>query len=288
MAVAFQSVSTKAFANGTSTVIDKPTGLAVGDCLIAHVVAFTSVAQESNVFNTPTGWTSVNSASITDAGANTVVKEFCFSRIATSADVAATNFTFTWSGSSTSLGGALYRISGSNPTPVTVSASASVEDQASPFSASASVTPTEADSLLLFLVAGNGATAFNSYSIATSNPSWTEDYDYTDGGSNSIAGAHASRPQITATGNASVSYSGPGDITVMIIVVRPTVSTTVTQVAGALTLTGGTQAIKVGVRIVQVAAALMLTGGTQLIKRVSQWTNLSKNSSSWTNQNKSN
>ena len=97
MAVAIQSVSTNAM--GTGGVLTKPTGLAVGDVLLAIVVA-ESVADLA----APGGWTAVNNRN----NAN-YAKAAAFIKTADASDVAASNFTFTGTDIQ---GGILYRITG--------------------------------------------------------------------------------------------------------------------------------------------------------------------------------
>ena len=97
MAVAIQSVSTNAM--GTGGVITKPTGLAVGDVLLAIVVA-----EETEDLAAPAGWTSVDAR-----GTATYAKAAAFIKTADASDVAASNFTFT---GTNIRGGILYRTTG--------------------------------------------------------------------------------------------------------------------------------------------------------------------------------
>lgn len=101
MAIVVESVSTNAM--GTGGVLTKPTGLAVGDLLLAIVVAENTANLAS-----PGGWTGLGSAyTATCAISNG------FYKVADSGDVSASDFTFT---GTDIRGGILYRISGASIT----------------------------------------------------------------------------------------------------------------------------------------------------------------------------
>lgn len=82
--------SSNSAASATSPlVITKPTGLAVGDLLVATLAVSSGAASGSPVIDTPAGWTSATSVTGGGNGARIVYK------IADSSDVAASNFSFT-------------------------------------------------------------------------------------------------------------------------------------------------------------------------------------------------
>ena len=97
MAIAVASVSTNTM--GTGGVLTKPTGLAVGDLMVAIVVAETVADLAS-----PGGWTNQGSRDTAN-----YAKTKLFTKVADSGDVAASNFTFT---GTDIRGGILYRITG--------------------------------------------------------------------------------------------------------------------------------------------------------------------------------
>lgn len=84
-------------ANTTSFTVTKPTGLAVGDLMIAFVTI-----NNSGISSAPSGWTLFDSdaSSVGEAWAN-----YVYYKIATSGDVAASNFTWTAGGSAPCCGG---------------------------------------------------------------------------------------------------------------------------------------------------------------------------------------
>ena len=104
--VAVASTSTKAYASGSTITINKPTGLAVGDLMVAFVHKIDGDVGTCTL----TGWTAIDSYDDTSATGDYM---FSLSKIADSADVAASNFTFTL-GETKSTGGAILRITGFN------------------------------------------------------------------------------------------------------------------------------------------------------------------------------
>lgn len=235
MAVAYESVATTTFtgiSGGVNLNITKPTGLAAGDYLIAHLSVVDNTSGGAGTFNTPAGWTSgVNASRAANTNSNAHTRVFY--KVADSSDAAAGSFNFTKDGTgANACGGALYRISGGSSIQI---ASDGVSDSATP-SFSNTVTPTFASSLILFLVTGADASqasgTTSAYAITTSNPaSWTEVYDFScnltsDRGV--MAGAWASRPEVTATGNSTCTFSAHTQNFVGVqIIVNPVVNVTV-------------------------------------------------------------
>lgn len=294
MAVTFESISTTGTNTGTDVTVNKPTGLAVGDLMLACLDAEGDDNIYTNRFSLA-GWTSVNAIGNRDVTQHTGITSQMLSRFAEAADVAASNFTFAWNGASADLSGNIYRISGANPVTTTITSAVGEVDKTSPWTPTvgewqggvAGITTTEANSLLIMYVTCKNASQFSGYTVATTNPSWTEDIDT---GASTRALAHATYVPAGATGNVTISYVGSGeeDPAVILTAIRPTVATTVTGVAGTLALAGGTTAIKVGVKMVTTAAQLVLTGGSTLVQNAINWLNTSKSSApTWTNEDKS-
>jgi len=84
MAVAFIEFGVSPGATSTSCVITKPTNLAIGNLMIAHVVSDSTTA-----ITAPATWTQLQNLATTNG------RGAAFYKIATSADVAAASFTFT-------------------------------------------------------------------------------------------------------------------------------------------------------------------------------------------------
>lgn len=192
--------STSSATNGpavTSVGVTKPTGLAVGDLLFACISANGAAGNPGLI--TPSGWTALT-GQVSDQCESNV-----FYKIADSSDVAASSFTFSTTSSSNIVAGLLLRLSGHNPlTPVAASNGTTGTSDTITITG---VTPTISDSVLVQCGSASAGTSvtFSGYAVATSNPSWTEQFDAI--GDNNMRSylATASRPEITATGNATVT-----------------------------------------------------------------------------------
>ncbi len=282
-----QTAGTNPDSNGSISVT-KPTSLAVGELMIAFAVTGTNF---TSTF--PSGFVSLGQLGFV-SGAQTTA-EIAY-KIADSSDVAASNFSFTAgvasisriTGATTTGGGIKY-----NGALVTNSGTASVSG----------ITPSDygdATLLMQFWSVANGSSPnIANYAIATSNPTWSQAYEITSGG-NSVAVASASRPEVTATGNFSVTGGGGAgaDWTGQIISIPVPFVITITE---STTLT---ESFLQNSNISKSESTALTETSEQSINRYSNqsknsstftnqssnsssWTNQSKNSSSWTNQSKS-
>lgn len=204
MAVTYESISSGSIQDA-ALVLTKPTGLAVGDLMVAGIYfSDNNGSTGDSGINTPAGWT------LQEATTTTQPPEYerlsVFLKIADSADVAASNFTFTRAGTDTSyhLMGHLLRISdygivagetsNSDPNVTTTTITAT------------GFTPTRADTLFIAFL-GNSCRAGDitntSVALATDNPTWTErnEQNVNDTGTDSNFAVYtASRSQTTSTG----------------------------------------------------------------------------------------
>ena len=317
MAIAFQSVQTATGGGASSVTITKPVSLAVGDLMVAHI---TNRNDPQRSITTLSGWTIIGTEATTVADGSNVQTIKCMYKIADSGDVAATNFTFSFSGAATHFGGAIFRITGHNSlTPIDAVAQSSTGADDTP--AYSGVDPTYADSFFLFLTCSNGASGGSalttaSYAFTTDNPSWTEAYDlWPDGpvGSDrlNLSGAYANRSAATATGNATCTFSGDTptfDSVGFIIAIRPIVDTTITPTTSTLTFTLNAPTITVQTVVTPSTFTLTFTlneptrtgsplwdnlapknaiSPTNTSKNVASPSNVSKSSTTWTNTSKS-
>lgn len=268
MAGVIESVSTNAM--GTGGVLTKPTGLAVGDTMIAIVVAETATNLAS-----PAGWTLIGAAELA-----TYAKTKSFYKVADSSDVSASNFTFT---GTDIRGGILYRISGAAPANIIFGAG----------------TPPSSSSVIIsYFFAGDNAArtvTWSSYTVTGGDsPTFTERLDSSEatGLSTCLAVADAiynSSSAITACGSTisgSIDESGgafiiipsqqDGSATSTLLDVTPTILTGQT---GSNTTTATST-------LLEVSPALVSPNAKSSSDRT-QWTNETKPASTtWTNQTK--
>lgn len=185
MAAVVESTSTVTTLTARPLVLTKPTGLAVGDMLLAFVV---QNAGSSATLSTPSGWTAVLA---NDQDSDTKTSGAAFAKIADAGDVAASDFSFTTNNAS-SLMGVLYRISGH----AGISSIANAVTYAPPGNSSL---------VFIFAYAGDNdgsSTSWSGYSITGgATPTFTERIDTSAVVNASIAvadGLYSSNSSITA------------------------------------------------------------------------------------------
>lgn len=278
MTFVVQSKGTSAGASSADCVIVKPTGLTVGDIMIAHCGWGNRTSPTA--VTPPSGWTEIHFT----AQGNSVIGYSAW-KIADSSDVAASDFTFSVNGSGTPVGkGNILRINGGRETTI-----AAVNAEASAAASSAvsvgTVTPAEADSFLLFLVTGgtpSAAMSASGYAIATDDPTWNEEYDDNyDGGANTvnISCATATRPETSATGNWTATMSATENWVGHVFVIYPQIEINETE-----TVTGTDATPVMGLSITQLETATLVDSSEET---VGKYRNNAKSAASWVNPDKS-
>jgi hypothetical protein len=163
MALTYQSVNVSPGASGTTCVIVAPTGITIGDLLIASV-SF----QTNDVITPSSGFTSIEKTSH-----NTGSTIESFYKVATSGDAAASDFTFTSAGSSANLG-TMLRFSGQKSTSfIGVATETSGANGTTTINPAAVTTVLAAD--LVLLVAGSADA--NTWTLSAANGTATERTD---------------------------------------------------------------------------------------------------------------
>jgi hypothetical protein len=179
MAVAVASSTSATTDNGTSVAPTKPTGLAVGDALVAVVHSHNNVGGVTTIA-TPSGWEKL--VDIPNSAAADNQRTCIFAKIATSGDVSASDFTFTQT-SSVYLRAFLMRVTDTRTDDIYdgISTTGSATDTTNPQVYSGlSVTPTQGNCLLILTHASSGNEAWidsTSPVINGTNPTWTKQYN---------------------------------------------------------------------------------------------------------------
>jgi hypothetical protein len=209
----------------SSIVVTAPTGITVGDLLIAH-----GHTNSLAGLDTPSGWTEV--ADIQFSGA-VDIRQQAFSKIADSADASAGNFTFSITGGGTDdLSAGIIRISGHAATDFiddTTTYAGAVSSGTSTMTATA-MSQTSADSLVLWLVGVVTTEGSSSnYTMATSAPSAVEIYDASTASANDqfISSAYGLRSATGTTGNFSCDVTcstGTNSGSLIGLIIAPSVS----------------------------------------------------------------
>lgn len=268
MAVSVASHATAYSSSGTSLVISKPSGLAVGDLMLSAIRH-----DNGDGMTNPSGWTTFTT---TFNPFNNV--RLCY-KYAVSGDVSASDFTWTL-GSSTVSAGGIIRITSPSPLIGSALLAGGQSNTATP-SISTGVTPTRADSLLVqfWFYQSNSNDSLGGYAIATSNPTWTEQYDVAMEADAGMTCAWAVRPQTTSTGAWSCTGgTGTSDYNSFLVSINEQFTVTVTE---SITLT---EAHKQNISLnVNESTTLSEVWDTEQQK----WVNQTKNTGTWTNQDKS-
>lgn len=159
----YQTIGTGTTTGASTVVITKPTGVIVGDLLLAMIGLTTSA---NRTINTLTGWTYIT-------GANDFRSVHAFWRIATAADVSASNYTFTASAGTPTMTGAILRISG-HAVGAEIGAQEHDNDNvtSTTLTYTTASTPISPENLIIMAVVGTGATNPN-VTAYTTTPSAT-------------------------------------------------------------------------------------------------------------------
>ena len=291
MALAVASVAstgTWGLANPPTTTITKPSGLAVGDLMVAFI-ANTSAGTGCD---TPAGWTKIR-----DGGA-AGHSSSAFYIVATATETAASNFVFVATGGGNArMGGGILRITGFvAASPIdTSNGAASVANDSTP-NYTMTVTPTLANSLLLFMnytysTGGGTDVSTSAQAITTSNPTWTEAFDLPGPGLIlGMAVAYAIRTQITATGDFTATLSvgdNSEDSDGIAVVVKPIQDATV--IPAVITSVSSVQAPTNQVGVTLTPSVITSASSVQApVTSINPWITTNKSvSTGWINPDKS-
>jgi hypothetical protein len=295
MAIVVESTATNFASNASGLTITKPTGLTDGDLMVAVLSLYgggSSNATETDTWSTLSGWTSAIGANY-----NSHVSHSIQYKIATAGDVAASNFTFSATGSARGLTGGIIRCSGHAPViPQVVGVTDSdTNGSGSTFTGTLSpYTPLGNGALVIIQVGG----FHNSDSFSASLGGWTTDdditftelYDNAFGGDTPTMGAGGSYG-IQTTADEISSYSASfsrsrqssyGQFAVFLPPVSATVTNALLQTSPVTfaTLTGSTQEPTNDYMEISPDFPTQSGRGTT----PTQWSNESKPLTTWTNE----
>lgn len=268
---AVQSLTTQAMSVSSSIVLNKPSGLAVGDLMVAVLI------NQNGITASPTGFTAVTTA----AGTPDVAVQY---KVADSSDIAASNFTWTVSGDWG--GGVLYRITGFNTSDEISSAVNAISTGSNQNTFALTVTPPVADCILIFAggtyITTTNSPTFSAYSVVTDNPTWTESLDSFVQDSGTTAGgfcAYAIRNAVTATGDASFTSSNSfTDSSAVMVCIYSTIPVNVTD-----TITTSESILKTLAKII---TDTISTVETFIKEKTRLWRNESKPTTVWIDEDK--
>lgn len=268
MAIALASHQDNGSTAGTTITVTKPASTASGDLLIAHLV----------VQNDTASWTGLDGfTSIAEVQGSGMASCICY-KVADGTEPDPFTFTVSAAGSGVAKLATVSRITGARRnTSLVISANSGQANASSTTVTATTITPVEANSLLMFFACNGDSKTHSGYAIATSNPSWTEIVEGTQG-TLSYASAYALRPEITATGSGTATLSATAaNIGQMIVVSEMPTTTTSDTVTTSDTFLGN----------LSVLIANTVTATDTITSTVARlWTKLARNVKTWTNQNK--
>lgn len=280
-----ESYNSNTVSSSASITITKPTGLAVGNLLVAYITSIST----SHTPQTPSGWTEQFVFQMINGNQN--FYHSCFTKVADATDVAASNFTFTLSTAVNGIAGTLFRISG-------VASGNEIEgveisrdtDGGTTASFTTTGTPRMSDSLLLISFAKHDDGGTVSNYASTPAKTWTEkvDIEFTVGGyvpAYAIASATAgSTTQVTAfqATLSSNSVTVVGSLLRINAVVNATGSNTLVTTTSIANSQSGIADATAQSTLIQATSI----SNTQSGKGTSptQWQNETANPTTWTNE----
>lgn len=266
----------------------KPTGLAVGDLMVAFVAYYD--AGSSATVTTPAGWTSVREEEGTDTG------QVCYTKVADSGDVAASLFTFTFS-TTVDIGCVvLMRVDSFNTVGSSEIDVASTETDGV-LSFTTAITPTSPNNLIITSYSGADATWTGTPSASayasTPTKTFTEKADVGAKNSNLgliLAVATADNTNLDQITNRTATFNdtpAEGNSSIVLII-EGTYDTTGTNTLLAVSPTFFTQNGSAGTTGTNAlhAPSPEFFDQSGFANSPTQWANPNKESTTWTNPNK--
>lgn len=267
---------TEAHATGTTasntTTVTKPTDTADGDLLIVGIAGQLSSETISSV---PAGWSSVTS---NVSGSPEI---YVYSKIASSEGA---SWNWGWTGSQTHCWIALRFSNVDSSTPINTSATSDLVANDDTPSWANTITPTVPELMhVAFMTSFNGGTYQSDFAIATSSPTWTT---RANAATDKLIAVTGSRPQTTATGNSSASFSTTGDTMeskCAILAINRDLAVTATVTPDTVTVSDSMTA---PADFHLSASDSVSVSDTLAASDEIQWSYGTKSATSWTNTNK--
>jgi hypothetical protein len=216
MAVSVTDKTVGTPSSGSTYAIAKPASTVDGQLLIAHIVNEQVGSPAVTDTVSLAGWTQIRTD--TSSGHTTDVRVTTLWKRASSEP---SSYTFNFSGSTSACIGALVVVDAAG-----TSFQSNGANGAGSSLSSSGITPV-ANSLLMILTGTVSNVSMSAQAIVTSNPSWTEYYDFQDATPIGISMAYAIRAAATATGNATATASGSTNWAMQILSINPAIMVSV-------------------------------------------------------------
>lgn len=292
MAIVVESQASSSGTSTSSVTITKPTGLAVGDCLIATII---NADADDETITLPSGWTSI----VNQTGSNADATVRIMAKIAEAADVSASDFTFSASNTCVLLGGSILRVTGIALDLNAATDSDTLGSGGSPATFTTTLTPNTDGALWLLGISITNGSAFSTgldtYFATGSSVTFTESFDFGfDTGTfrPRIGMAYGIQTTSSAATAYGASWGGInyGKKAAALVAFSESINASSTNTLVTTTSTTFSQAGTAdGVAENNLATAIgaaFAQGGTGT-DAPTTWANQSKNNATWSNQNKS-
>lgn len=273
------TIASKASGTGTAgdVTITKPTDTAVGDILVAFINSATTGTSEET-HTGPSGWTKIQNV-VPDNGSVLTV----WAIVATSTEVAATDFSWASAGNNGGTVGAIFRIAPASG--VFNSLALNVVSNSNSALTTTGITTLTTSNILLLAGTTEEATGadanLSAYTIANNDPAWTEEYDIrastTPEANMGVASASYTLAQ--ATGTSTVTSNQSGNYSSAIVSIHESTNLAVTGTVGVLNVQGIEGSVTAGAGVAGATGVINMVGneGATTIT-ASKWKNTAKSS----------
>jgi len=264
---------------GATVTITKPIGLSVGDALVAFIF---QTGPDDTSPATPSGWTLLEGFN----GQVNTVGGSCVAKIAEASDVAASDFTFSRTGTDDNVYGVLFRVSRVVPSFITDSSSISLTNTITPTYTGLSTEITTPESLVFAVVTNNNSASLSDLTISPSDITFTE--YWAQNNSHVYGGVRTETSTITTatfTGSFGTSLANSTCVVLSIAATLDASGTnTLTSTTSTTFAQAGTADGVIGNVLTETDTTMFAQNGTGTT--ATQWTNEAKPSTTWVNETK--
>jgi PKD repeat protein len=263
--IAIRGTNTTGSSTNTNLIINKPTGVAVGDVMIVNIVKYGSATTPSLA-----GWTLISGTLLGGSSGGTSRYGAILYRVVTGTEGA--NFTFALGTNSYAAGSILafsgVDVSGATPFDVAPGSISTPAGTAGSVTVTSITTNTPNAAVIMFgMNSSNPARSFATWT--TASPTLAEIYDYTGATYETVGAAWAKKPTAGSTGTSSLTLSGTGAYVGGILIALKAIPIPTITSLGSTSSCPGTNITINGTNLTGATAADVKIGGTAVTAIVS-------------------
>ena len=265
--------------SGATVTITKPTGLSVGDALVAFIF---QIGPDDTSPATPSGWTLLEGFN----GEINTVGGSCLAKIAEASDVAASDFTFSRTENDDNVSGVLFRVSGVVPSFITDSSATRITNTKTPTYTGLSTEITTPESLVFAVVTNNNSAGLSDLTISPSDITFTKYWEQNS--SHVYGGVRTETSTITTAAFTGSFGTDLADSTCVVLSIAAVLDASGTNTLTSTTSTtfaqAGTADGVIGNVLTETDTTMFAQNGKETAP--TQWTNEAKPSTTWVNETK--